>query len=194
MNFLAHIYLSGENADIQIGNFIADAVKGNQIEQHTPLVQKGIRLHRAIDAFTDQHPVFQQSTERLRKSQYKYAPVAVDIFYDHFLAKNWQRYHSENLFTFTQTFYQQISQASNLPEKVQKLLPYMISQNWLYNYQKISAIQKVFEGMSRRTKFVSNLLDAPKVLEEHYEDFQQDFESFFPELVGFVEKWLEKDL
>lgn len=194
MNFLAHIYLSGENTALQTGNFIADAVKGNQFEQYTPLVQKGIRLHRAIDSFTDQHPIVLQSIERLRESQKKYAPVAVDIFYDHFLAKNWLAYHKEDLYNYTQDFYARIRQEANLPAKIQMLLPYMIKQNWLYNYRKISAIKQVFEGMSRRTKFASNLLDAPKALEENYEAFQQDFESFFPEIVSFVKQWLENDV
>lgn len=191
MNFLAHIYLSGENTDIQAGNFIADAVKGNQIEQYAPLVQKGIRLHRAIDTFTDQHPIVLQSTERLRESQKKYAPVAVDIFYDHFLAKNWLTYHKENLYNYTQNFYARIKQETNLPDKIRALLPYMIRQNWLYNYQKMSAIKQVFEGMNKRAKFASNLLQAPKTLEENYEAFYQDFTSFFPEIVDFAKKWLE---
>ncbi|MFN3315789.1 MAG: ACP phosphodiesterase [Raineya sp.] len=190
---MAHIYLSGENKEICVGNFIADAVKGNQIEQYTFLVQKGIRLHRAIDAFTDQHPAVLQSTERLRESQQKYAPVAVDIFYDHFLAKNWHHYHHQDLHTFTQKFYKTIQTESNLPAKIRHLLPYMVRQNWLYNYQKISAIKQVFEGMSKRTSFPSNLLEAPQVLEEYYEDFQQDFEAFFPEIVLFVENWLKND-
>lgn len=193
MNFLAHIYLSGENKEICIGNFIADAVKGNQLEQYPPLVQKGIRLHRAIDAFTDQHAVVLQSTERLRESQKKYAPVAVDIFYDHFLAKNWHKYHYQDLHTFTQNFYKTIQAESNLPAKIQHLLPYMVRQNWLYNYQNISAIRQVFEGMSSRANFPSNLLDAPKALEAYYKDFQQDFEAFFPEVVLFVENWLKND-
>ena len=193
MNFLAHIYLSGENTALQTGNFIADAVKGNQFEQYAPLVQKGIRLHRAIDSFTDQHPIVLQSTERLRESQKKYAPVAVDIFYDHFLAKNWLAYHKEDLYNYTQNFYARIRQEANLPAKIQTLLPYMIRQNWLYNYQKINAIKQVFEGMSKRTSFASNLLDAPKALEENYEAFQQDFEGFFPEIVRFVKNWLENE-
>ena len=193
MNFLAHIYLSGENKAIQTGNFIADAVKGNQFTQFAPLVQKGIRLHRAIDSFTDQHPIVLKSTERLRESQKKYAPVVVDIFYDHFLAKNWQAYHKEDLYSYTQSFYEDIKKEVHLPDKIQHLLPYMIRQNWLYNYQKISAIKQVFEGMSGRTSFPSNLLAAPEALEKYYEDFQEDFEAFFPEVVLFVENWLEKD-
>lgn len=190
MNFLAHIYLSGEDTAIQTGNFIADAVKGNQFTQYALSVQKGIRLHRAIDAFTDQHPIVLESTERLRESQQKYAPVVVDIFYDHFLAKNWHCYHTEDLHNFTQNFYERIKQEPHLPPKIQHLLPYMIRQNWLYNYQKISAIKQVFEGMSGRTSFSSNLLNAPEMLEKYYEEFQKDFDCFFPEIISFAQKWL----
>ncbi|GAB4125306.1 MAG: acyl carrier protein phosphodiesterase [Raineya sp.] len=193
LNFLAHIYLSGEDQAIRTGNFIADAIRGNQLASYPLLVQKGIRLHRAIDAFTDQHPIVLQSTERLRESQKKYAPVVVDIFYDHFLAKNWQNYHQEDLYSYTQRFYEGIRQETHLPSKIQHLLPYMIRQNWLYNYRKISAIKQVFAGMSKRTSFPSNLLEAPKMLEEYYEDFQQDFEAFFPEIILYVMDWLATD-
>ncbi|MCU0438166.1 MAG: ACP phosphodiesterase [Raineya sp.] len=194
MNFLAHIYLSGDSLKIQIGNFIADSIKGKQFEDFDDEIQKGIRLHRAIDAYTDQHPIVQQSTERLKETQKRYAPVAVDIFYDHFLAKNWENYHQEPLESFVNNFYENIQQYhAILPSEVQYMLPYMIRQNWLYNYQKMKGIERVFEGMSQRTSFQSNLLNAPQDLQTHYQDFEQDFTLFFPELISFC-KDFEKEI
>lgn len=194
MNFLAHIYLSGDSLKIQIGNFIADSIKGKQFEDFDDEIQKGIRLHRAIDAYTDQHPIVQQSTERLKETQKRYAPVAVDIFYDHFLAKNWENYHQEPLESFVNTFYENLQQYHDiLPSEVQYMLPYMIRQNWLYNYQKMKGIERVFEGMSQRTSFQSNLLHAPKDLLTHYDAFEEDFRLFFPELINFC-KDFEKEI
>jgi acyl carrier protein phosphodiesterase len=194
LNFLAHIYLSGDSLKIQIGNFIADSIKGKQFEDFDDEIQKGIRLHRAIDAYTDQHPIVQQSTERLKETQKRYAPVAVDIFYDHFLAKNWENYHQEPLESFVNNFYENIQQYhAILPSEVQYMLPYMIRQNWLYNYQKMKGIERVFEGMSQRTSFQSNLLNAPQDLQTHYQDFEQDFTLFFPELISFC-KDFEKEI
>lgn len=193
LNFLAHIYLSGDSPKIQIGNFIADAIKGKQFEDFDDEIQKGIRLHRAIDTYTDQHPIVQRSTERLKETQKRYAPVAVDIFYDHFLAKNWENYHQEPLESFVNNFYENIQQYyAILPPEIQYMLPYMIRQNWLYNYQKINGIKRVFEGMSQRTSFQSNLLNAPQDLQTHYQDFEQDFTLFFPEIISFC-KDFEKE-
>ena len=92
MNFLAHIYLSGDDPNIQLGNFIGDFVKGrNLVEQFGHEIAKGIELHRAIDEFTDKHPIVKLSKVRLREKYRHYAPVIVDIFYDHYLAKNWEK-------------------------------------------------------------------------------------------------------
>ena len=92
MNFLAHLFLSGEPGELMVGNFIADSVKGNAMNDFSEGIQKGIILHRAIDTFTDSHNEMQKSKERLRPRYKKYAPVITDIFYDHFLAVNWQDY------------------------------------------------------------------------------------------------------
>ena len=97
MNFLAHIYLSGEDEGITIGNFIADGIKGKKYLSYPASIQKGILLHRGIDSFTDSHPTVRQSTARLHENYGHYSGVIVDILYDHFLAKNWEEYHEQDL-------------------------------------------------------------------------------------------------
>src|ERR1035437_8952080 len=97
MNFLAHLYLSGSDEQLMIGNFIADSVKGSSFKNYSEGIAKGILLHRAIDFYSDNHPVFLQSVIRLRPNYRKYAGVMVDIFYDHFLAKNWKDYSEKSL-------------------------------------------------------------------------------------------------
>ena len=94
MNYLAHIYLSNEEEEITLGNFIADGIKGKKYIQFPLGIQQGILLHRAIDSFTDAHPIVRKSTRRLHKKYGHYSGVIVDILYDHFLAKNWMKYHS----------------------------------------------------------------------------------------------------
>lgn len=190
MNFLAHIFLSGEEEKIRIGNFIADAVKGNCWQNYDPKIQQGIHLHRAIDSFTDTHPIFLQSKARVQPSQGKYASVVIDIFYDHFLAKNWHEYHSEELFVFTQKFYQQVQKYYDiLPSRVQKTLPFMVKQNWLYHYQDIRGIERVFEGMRRRVAFSTNFSEAVTNLLQNYTCYEQEFSEFFTEMISFVAKW-----
>ncbi len=195
MNFLAHLYLSGDISDIKIGNFIADGVRGKQSKTFSTQIQQGILLHRAIDTFTDAHTCVDTSIARLQSTQGRFAPVVVDIFYDHFLAKNWQTYHKQPLAEYAQEFYTFVrTYWEILPQRVREVVFYMEKQDWLYNYASIKGMTKAFEGMSKRTKFASNMLTAPQDLEKDYLLFEEDFTTFFPQLVDFSKKKLEEIL
>lgn len=183
MNFLAHLYLSGHDEEVLVGNFIGDFVKGSQMDHYPDQVQKGIRLHRSIDYFTDTHEVVLQSKIRLRKKFRHYAPVIVDVFYDHFLAKDWSRYSNVPLLDYTQNFYRLMNKyLEMIPKGVVRMLSYMSQDNWLYNYQFIEGIDRALTGMSRRTKFESKMEDASEALQAHYTAFENEFHQFFPEL------------
>ena len=95
MNFLAHIYLSGNNDMLKIGNFMADSVRGHHYLDYPDEIRKGILLHRYIDTFTDAHPIYRKSKHRLHEKYGHYSGVIMDIVYDHFLAKNWNNYSDE---------------------------------------------------------------------------------------------------
>ncbi|RYG00203.1 MAG: DUF479 domain-containing protein, partial [Chitinophagaceae bacterium] len=186
MNHLAHLYLSGSDADLQIGNFIADAVKGKQVELFQERVRAGILLHRSIDTFTDAHPVVRESKKRLYAGYSKFAGVVTDMFYDHFLALNWHHYHPQNLENYTADFYRLLENRwAELPEKVQYFAPYMIKQNWLLRYAEIEGIGRSLFGLSQRVKHASQLQFATKDLEQHFDLFKAEFDEFFPELEKF---------
>ncbi|MDC8004614.1 acyl carrier protein phosphodiesterase [Aureisphaera galaxeae] len=186
MNFLAHIYLSGEDEGITIGNFIADGIKGKRYEKYPPQIQKGILLHRAIDSYTDQHPTVKQSTKRLHKKYGHYSGVIVDILYDHFLAKNWQQYHSTPLAAYVENFYELLrTNFDILPTRIQRMMPYMISDNWLLSYASIQGISKILSQMNVRTKGISKMNFAVLELEEFYTEFEQEFTDFFEELIAY---------
>tara|TARA_R110000868_G_scaffold335852_1_gene596743 strand:- start:99 stop:683 length:585 start_codon:yes stop_codon:yes gene_type:complete len=183
MNFLAHIYLSGDHDLIKIGNFMADGIRGKHFETFPLDVQKGIVLHRAIDTFTDVHPVFRQSTKKLHKRYHHYAGVIVDVFYDHFLAKNWTTYSDENLEEYIQRFYQSLNDNKPvLTERTIGLMPYMMKQNWLLSYQTVAGITQILTQMDSRTKNESKMRFATEELEEFYSDFEQEFTDFFEDL------------
>ena len=186
MNFLAHIYLSFDHPGISIGNFMADGLKRQRLEHFPTDFQKGVMLHRAIDEFTDQHPIFKISCKRIFKVHGHYSRVIVDIFYDHFLAVKWANYHSVPLEVFAQDFYTLLDNYfEELPLKTQHLFPYMKKQNWLVAYKKIEGIDQILKGMQRRTKFSAKLDDASKDLIMYYTDFENDFDTFFKELIIF---------
>jgi len=186
MNFLAHIYLSFGDAEITIGNFIADSIRGNKFKHLPSRVQQGILLHREIDTFTDSHPIPKKSSKRLHKNYSHYSRVIVDIFYDHFLAKNWKNYSDRPLDLFVADFYDLLEvNYKILPVGVKRMMPYMISDNWLLNYSKMEGIGNVLNGMNRRTKNRSKMNFAIIDLEENYDAFEKEFTEFFDKLVLF---------
>ncbi len=192
MNFLAHLYLSGNNEKIKVGNFIGDFVKGKQFSNYEEEIQKGIILHRKIDEFTDSHSVVFESKKRLRPKYRHYSPVIVDIFYDHFLAKKWSSFSNNDLKKYTNDFYQMIEKYKDVvPETVNLMLRYMREKNWLYNYQFLHGIDRSLKGISRRTKFDSQMEFAVKSLQENYDSFENEFDRFFPDLENHVKKMLE---
>jgi acyl carrier protein phosphodiesterase len=195
MNFLAHLYLSGNNDKVKVGNFIGDFVKGkNLAERFDADLAKGIALHREIDWFTDTHATVKQSKNRLRPKYRHYSGVIVDIFYDHFLAKGWDRFSDRRLPDFADDCYAVIQKHNSiLPEEVKYMMPYMISGNWLLNYSQLQGIQRALSGMARRTRFESKMEEAVVDLEKNYSDFKNEFEAFFPELIANCRTWMENN-
>lgn len=191
MNFLAHIYLSGDEELIAIGNFIADGIRGKQYRKFPKDLQIGILLHRQIDTFTDAHPVVRQSTKRLHTNYSHYSGVIVDILYDHFLAKNWSIYSNIPLNLYVDRFYQSLeTNFELLPTRIQKMIPFMVADNWLLNYAHLEGIQRVLDGMNRRTRNISGMNQATNELKEFYPQFEEEFTIFFDELRVFAQQKL----
>jgi len=184
MNMLAHTHLSGDNDLVTIGNFIADGIKGNDYKNFNTAFQIGILLHRHIDTFTDSHETVRQSTKRLHEKYGHYSGVIVDILYDHFLAKNWHLYSDVPLADYVENFYNSLETHYDLlPMVIQKMMPFMLADNWLLSYASIDGISKVLQGMNRRTKNRSGMHEAVNELELYYNEFETEFTSFFDELI-----------
>ncbi len=184
MNYLAHLHLSNHHPMLTIGNMIADFINNKQVEIYSPAVQRGIHLHRFIDTYTDQHPVVRQGTERLRPTQGKYAPVVIDILYDHLLAVNWEKYSSMSLADFAKKQYRLLEENLEiLPKKLQKNLPGMIKGNWLEGYGQEAGIRYTLKRMDERTKFPSFFVEAYDTLQKFYPLFEKEFNAFYPDLI-----------
>ena len=192
MNFLAHIYLSFGDQDLTLGNFIADHIRGKAYTRYPEPVQKGILLHRAIDTFTDSHPIARSSSKRLHPRHSHYSRVIVDIYYDHFLAKNWEQYSDVPLEDYTRRFYGLLHERYDLlPEGIQRFMPYMISDNWLLSYAGLEGIGRVLQGLNRRAGSRSRMDEAVEDLEAHYEKFESEFHPFFEELIIFSRQHIQ---
>jgi acyl carrier protein phosphodiesterase len=188
MNFLAHLYLSGNDENVILGNFIADAVKGSHYKNYPDGVSKGILLHREIDHYTDNHPVFRRSKSRLTSRYGIFSGIIVDIYYDHFLSRNWEDFSQARLREFVASaYFILIRKYHLLPPRSKRILPFMISQNWLVGYANFDSLQRVFNGMSRRTNNQSGMENAITDLKADYEHFENDFREFFPEIISHID-------
>mgnify|MGYP000161708143 CR=1 FL=1 len=193
MNFLAHLFLSGEDEDIIVGNMIADFIRNKEVAGFSPEVQKGIHLHRLIDSYTDNHEEVRKGTSRLRPHHRKYAPVVIDLFYDYLLAKNWDTYSNISLNDFCQNMYQVLNKRmEEMPLKLKERLPGMIESNWLVKYGTFDGLHYVLEMMDRRTKFPSNFTSGIGDLKVGMEDFNREFNTFFPDVFTYVENRLDE--
>jgi acyl carrier protein phosphodiesterase len=194
INFLAHLYLSDNDRETAIGNFLGDFVKGKDYLNYPENISKGIVLHREIDRFTDNHEIALRSKDKLRVKYRHYAGVIVDMFYDHFLAKNFSEYHILSLKEFTEKhFIFLMDYIDSMPDKAQRMLPYMIRNNWLLGYAQIEGLHRALSGMSRRTKFDSKMDQSVQELVTHYDAFENEFREFFPIVKAHVSDF-KKDL
>ena len=179
MNFLGHIFLTPNDDEILLGNFIADSVKGNPEKFYSGKIAEGIRFHRAIDEFTDSHPIVKRGVLRFRETQSKYASVVIDVIYDHILASNWNEFHGTDLESLAQSVYQRLeAQNKHFPTSVKRYFPYMQEQNWLYNYQFEWGILKALEDLDRRSANETQMHLALGVYKEFEAEFLAEFKKF----------------
>ena len=188
MNFLAHIYLSGDSKDILIGNFIGDYVKGKKITGYPEEVKQGIMLHRKIDSFTDSHMLTRSSKKIIAEKYGLYAGIVVDIFYDHFLSANWHLYSEIPLREYIQNRYRLLDSGFSIfPAGVKSWFPYFIKSNWLETYIHFNGLNMVFKRMSYRTSLPDHSEYAVSQLKENYDYLKENFLEFFTDLREMVQ-------
>lgn len=187
MNYLAHLFLSCHDDDLVIGNFIADTIRNKEVAKLPLAIRQGVMLHRKIDSFTDSHPIVRQGTARLHPHHHKYSPVVIDVFFDNLLAHNWGKYSVESLPDFAKRMYQLLTERQlDLPLKMQKYVPNMIANDWLQKYGTMDGLQYTFERLDKRTKFPSNFKNAVSHLQADFDDFNDEFNLFFPDVQEMV--------
>ncbi len=188
MNYLAHAYLSFQLPDILAGNMISDFVKGKKKFDYSNSIQKGISLHRAIDEFTDFHPVTDRAKQFFRPVYRLYSSVFTDVVYDHFLATDSAQFvNDQALAAFSSETYQVLSLYLNIiPENFSRMLPFMIKHDWLYNYRFPEGIRRSFEGLARRATYMNESEKAFAIFEDNYAALKQCYQEFFPELKDFA--------
>lgn len=188
MNYLAHLFLADDSAESLVGALLGDFVKGSLRDRYSAGVRRSIELHRKVDSFTDSHEIVRLSKSRISPVRRRFAGIIIDVFYDHFLAKNWAEYSNEPIDGFACRVYDALLENQNiLPERLQASLPYMVRQNWLCSYREIDVIDRVLNRISQRIKRENTLTDAVEELTGNYNELQSEFRDFFPDLIDYVD-------
>jgi acyl carrier protein phosphodiesterase len=190
VNYLAHFYLADPEPELMFGNYIGDGVRGRDLSRFSENVQRGIRFHRFIDTYTDQHEEVLQAKTLFHETQNKFAGVVVDVLFDHVLANKWQQFHKLELNAFAEMCYETVGKQKHLmPIRSARFYEYMVSRNALKKYASPTGVEQVFIGMDSRTAYPSNMSLAVQRLEEVRSDFEAHFERFFPQLVEATTTW-----
>ncbi|MFN3917806.1 MAG: ACP phosphodiesterase [Flavobacteriales bacterium] len=194
MNCLAHIYLSGDSTEILLGNFMGDDIKGKNYLNYPNAVQKGILLHRLIDTETDSHPDTKSVKQLLRSEFGIFSGIITDIFFDYFLAKNWNAFHSENLKEYAQQKYRILNENKYmLPKKTAFMLTYMMKNDWLYSYRLEAGIERALSGMGQRISSRPKLETAMPLLVAHHSEIQERFQSVISHLQSICFDYLTQE-
>jgi acyl carrier protein phosphodiesterase len=194
MNYLAHAYLSFNHPEILVGNMISDFIKGKKQFDYPSPVQKGIRLHRAIDNFTDTHAATHELKSFFRPQYRLYSGAFADVVYDHFLANDINEFRTESdLKCFATTSYQILDPYIDLfPPAFLQMFPYMKEYDWLYNYRHPWAIEKSFGGVVKRAAYLTESKIAFEIFNQHYPAMQLCYNHFFPDLKKYAFSQLEE--
>ncbi|GGF08785.1 Acyl carrier protein phosphodiesterase [Chishuiella changwenlii] len=191
MNLVAHQYLSFGERGIQIGNLLGEIVKGNQYENFSEDVKTGILLHRTIDTFTDEHEIVKRSSSYFYESQHKYSPIVIDVIFDYFLIKHWDKFYKDSFENFKKSCYSLFEKEyDSLPKKLQETIYYLLKYDWFKNYSSIEGVQKTLKGIGNRSKFENNLHQVIPEFEKNYKKLEQDFLEFFPQLINCCQNYL----
>lgn len=183
MNFLAHARLSFNDPEVLVGNMISDFVKGKKKDDFPVAIRQGIMLHRCIDMYTDAHPASAAAKEFFRPAYRLYSGAMVDVVYDHFLANDLTEFSEQELGRFASEVYKVLrAYESWLPVPFARMLPYMESQNWLYNYRTKSGIRSSFAGLVRRAAYLTDHETAALILEKEYQPLEECYRQFWADM------------
>ena len=187
MNWLAHLFLSEPTPAFRLGGILPDIVSAPLLAGMPSEFQRGIQRHRQIDAYTDSHAIFRRSVQRLNPPFRRFGGIIMDVFYDHFLSRDWQTFSGIPLPEFVSEFYASFeSHRADIPLDAYARLRQMQAGDWLCSYGDISGVAQALQGISSRLRRPVDLALSISVLEHDYHSLQTDFATFFPELLTYV--------
>jgi acyl carrier protein phosphodiesterase len=190
MNYLAHLFLARDTGESFVGNLAGDFVKGALGDRFAPAIREGIENHRRVDAFTDSHPEVARFRRVLTPEFGHYSPIISDVFFDHFLAVEWETWWREPLDVFlARAFAMMDPLAPSMPERLAAVYPRMRDGRWFRSYAEVEAIERTLVHLSSRLSRKPALAPAVRLLVEEREELQRAWRAFFEEMIERMAPW-----
>ncbi|WP_416306637.1 ACP phosphodiesterase [Neptunicella sp. SCSIO 80796] len=190
MNYLAHLFLAQPNPDSHTGNLLGDFCRGIDTTVFSDRILAGLRNHRMVDKYTDTHPVIRQAKQQFRHSQRRFAGIALDVLFDHYLIVHWSEYSQTDFDQFCQQAYAKLAQRlAIMPPRMQQVIGSMVEHQWLSQYQSLDGVARALDAIAKRIRFTNQFAGSIKDIEQNYIEFEQCFNQFFPTLIQHVDQY-----
>ncbi|AYO23175.1 acyl carrier protein phosphodiesterase [Vibrio owensii] len=185
MNFLAHLHIADHCNSHLMGNLLGDFVKGDPSKQYQTDISNGIKLHRFVDRITDHHALVEECKPHFTGVARRFAPIALDMFWDHCLAKHWRTFSPQSLDSFVRYAYSEVNKqiSDDLPPRFLMLHSRMWSGGWLQSYQDLENIEFALHRMSQRSPRMADLTTTFEVLDNEYEQLEAKFAALYQDVL-----------
>ncbi|MDP4487954.1 ACP phosphodiesterase [Pseudoalteromonas piscicida] len=191
MNYLAHLYFAKPTAASHFGNLLGDFQKGVNIQALPKPVQLGLQTHRQVDKFTDSHSITKSAKQLFSPTRRRFAGIALDVLYDHFLIKHWQQYHGTSLDDFKrQSFSLLHDNLHIMPAHMQRVISAMTQNDWFATYESVAGVGHALDNIAKRIRFQNQFAGSERDITKHYQQLESGFNVFFPQLIAHMQQQL----
>jgi len=189
MNYLAHLFLAQPNADSHFGNLLGDFGGNRHVSNLSLPVKQGLDNHYLVDKFTDHHSLVKEAKKVFSPHRKRFAGIALDVLFDHYLIRHWSHFHDYSLQDFKKDSYYLLNQRlDNMPNKMQHVISRMTQDDWFKEYETIEGIGLALDNIAKRIRFSNNFEGSIEDIHRHYDELEEAFLNYFPQLIAHVKK------
>ncbi|MCP4982405.1 MAG: DUF479 domain-containing protein [Gammaproteobacteria bacterium] len=190
MNHFAHLVLSQPTIESTVGNLLGDFARGLEQDSLPAAVRAGLLNHRAVDRFTDSHPLVVEMKRGFSDQRRRFAGIALDIYFDHLLLNHWSRFEERSLEVLITEFYHRMTAGRVLMpgEDMRKVTRRIVEYDWFGSYRQRDAIADSLDRVAGRIRFDNQFANAIEDLERNHELIEQGFLDFYPQLQNHVQE------
>jgi acyl carrier protein phosphodiesterase len=190
MNHFAHLVLAQPTVESTVGNLLGDFARGLEQQELAPAIMAGLRNHRAVDRFTDSHPLVQEMKLTFSAGRRRFAGIALDIYFDHLLINHWDSFEDRSLVDLIAGFYQLITEGQEMMpgENMRRVTKRMIEYDWFGSYQQLDAIAESLDRVAERIRFANQFDNAIEDLQRNHDVIRDGFFEFYPQLQQHVQE------